>query len=244
MKNVKLTLEYDGTAYYGWQKQENLKTVEGMLQKAIKKSIGEEVKILASGRTDAGVHAYGQVANFLTNSTVPGDRFKYAVNDKLPDDISIRMSEEVPLDFHSRFSAKRKTYEYVIYPNDTRSSLMRNYSYHVTYKLDTDLMKEALGYFVGRKDFTSLTPYRSNENKNIRTLYDTDLFMDGELIKIRVSGNGFLHNMVRIIVGTVIEVGYGKRKLEDINKILELKDRKFAGHTAPAQGLYLIDVKY
>ncbi len=243
-KNIKLTIEYDGTGFYGWQKQEGLRTVEEEVEKAIHIATGQKVKLYASGRTDAGVHAYGQVANFLINTTIPGERFLYPLNDKLPDDICIRKSEEVPEEFHSRFSAIKKTYRYLILQDDLRSPLMRNFAYQVSYKLDIDRMREAIGYFIGRKDFTSLTPIKSSIDKNIRTVLDADVKTDGNIVFIEISGNGFLHNMVRIIAGTVIEVGYGKKNPEDIEGILKAKDRNKAGHTAPATGLYLMKVEY
>lgn len=244
IKNIRVTIEYDGTRFNGWQKQEGLLTVEGELEKAIKKATGESVKILASGRTDRGVHAYGQVANFEIDTTIPGDRFKYAVNDKLPDDISVISSEEVHTSFHARFSAKKKSYRYLVYSSETRSPIYRNYSYHTTYRLDLDRMKKASKYFVGRQDFSSFVPNKSNENKNIRTVYDLQLRQRGEFIEIEIEGNGFLHNMVRIIAGTLVEIGCGKREPKEAEAIIRAKDREQAGHTAPAQGLYLLKVFY
>lgn len=244
MKNIKLTIEYDGTRFNGWQKQEGMLTIEGELEKAVKKATGKNVKILASGRTDKGVHAYGQVANFEIDTSIPGDRLKFAVNDKLPDDISIIDSREVHASFHARFSAKKKSYRYMIYSSETRSPIYRNYSYHTSYSLDLDRMKKASKYLVGRQDFSSFVPNRSNENKNIRTVYGLKLRQRGDFIELEIEGNGFLHNMVRIIVGTLVEVGYGKRKPSEVKDIIVAKDRELAGHTAPAQGLYLLKVFY
>lgn len=245
MKNIKLTIEYDGTLFNGWQKQENQRTVEGELEKSIKKATGEDVKILASGRTDRGVHAYGQVANFMTDSTIPGDRFLYALNDKLPDDISIKSSEEVHRSFHARYSAHRKTYRYIILNEDIRSPIYRNYAYQVKHKLDFKSMKKAIHHFVGRQDFSAFVPYKSNIDKNIRTVYDVRLLKkDDSSIELEIDGNGFLHNMVRIIVGTLVEVGHGRRSPESVADIISGKDRAKAGHTAPAEGLYLLKVFY
>ena len=244
VKNIMLTVEYDGTNFCGWQKQEGLRTVEGEVEKAVLKSTGKSVKIYASGRTDAGVHAYGQVANFKISTTIPGERFLFPLNDKLPEDICIRKSREVPYDFHSRFSAEEKTYRYLILQDELRSPLMRNYAYQVSYKLDVDKMREASKYIIGRQDFTSFTPIKSSIDKNIRTVISSDIKTDGNMIVFEITGNGFLHNMVRIIVGTLIEVGYGKREPEDVREIVRLKDRDKAGHTAPSKGLYLMNVKY
>lgn len=244
MKNIKLTIEYDGSNFAGWQKQESHRTVEGVLEKAIKKVTGEDAKILASGRTDKGVHAYGQVANFMTDATIPGDKFKYALNDKLPDDVSIRESEEVNMTFHSRFSAHRKTYRYLIFKSDIRSPIYRNYAYHVKYELNVKAMTKALKYFVGRHDFSAFVPNKSNIDKNIRTVYDVRLKEKDGFIEIEVDGNGFLHNMVRIIVGTLVEVGNGRREPESVAEIIAGKNRKQSGHTAPAEGLYLLKVFY
>ncbi|MDO5707182.1 MAG: tRNA pseudouridine(38-40) synthase TruA [Andreesenia angusta] len=244
MKNIKLTIEYDGTNYCGWQKQTGLKTVEEEVEKAIFKSTGKRVKLYASGRTDAGVHAYGQVANFRIESTIPGDRFIYPLNDKLPDDISVKKSEEVEDDFHSRYSAKSKTYRYLVYQSKIRSALLRNRAYHFSYELDIQKMKRALEYLVGRMDYSSFTPIKSNINKNIRTIYSADVFREAEYIVFEISGNGFLHNMVRIIVGTVLDIGNGHRRVEDMKDIIEKKDRLSAGKTVPAYGLYLKRVEY
>ena len=244
MKNIKLTIEYDGTNYRGWQKQTGLKTVEAEVEEAIYKSTGQRVKLYASGRTDAGVHAYGQVANFRIESTIPGDRFVYPLNDKLPDDICIKASEEVDEDFHSRYSAKSKTYRYLIYESDLRSAILRNRAYHISYKLDLEKMQKALKYLVGRMDYSSFTPIKSSVNKNIRTIYSASVFREDEYYVFEIRGNGFLHNMVRIIVGTVIEIGNGHRQVEDMKAIIEKKDRLAAGKTVPAYGLYLKRVEY
>lgn len=244
MKNIKLTLEYDGSNFFGWQKQKGLRTGEGELEKAILKATGESVKIFSSGRTDKGVHAYSQVVNFLVNSTIPGEKYRHPINDKLPKDIYISKSEEVDIDFHSRFDAKSKTYKYLILNRKLKSPIMRNYAYFVDYELSFENMKKGLEYLVGRYDFSSFVALRSNENKNIRTIYNIEIKKNGEFLEFYFKGNGFLHNMVRIIIGTTIEIGYGRRKPEEMKEILESKDRKKAGHTAPAEGLYLMEVEY
>ncbi|OHW62454.1 tRNA pseudouridine synthase A [Andreesenia angusta] len=244
MRNIKLTIEYDGSRFNGWQKQSDQRTVEGELEKAIKRTTGEEVKLIASGRTDTGVHAYGQVANFLTGCTIPGEKFLYAVNDRLPDDVSVKASEEVARSFHSRFSAHRKTYRYVFLNEDVRSPIYRNYAYQVKHELDFKSMKKAIKHFVGRQDYSSFVANRSNKQKNIRTVYSTRIRKDGNFIEFEIEGNGFLHNMVRIIAGTLVEVGHGKRSPDSIPGLIECKDRHLSGHTAPAEGLYLLKVFY
>lgn len=244
MRNIKLTIEYDGSGFNGWQKQEGQRTVQEEVEKAINKTTGEDVKLIASGRTDTGVHAYGQVANFLTGCTIPGDRFLYAVNDRLPDDIAVKSSEEVPRSFHSRFSAHRKTYRYVILNEEIRSPIYRKHAYHVKNELDFKSMKKAVKHFVGRQDFSSFVANRSNKEKNIRTVYSTRIRKNGNFIEFEIEGNGFLHNMVRIIAGTLVEVGHGKRSPDSIPELIGCKDRHRSGHTAPAEGLYLLKVFY
>lgn len=244
MKNIKLTIEYDGCLFNGWQKQDRQRTVEGELEKAINKVTNERVKLFSSGRTDRGVHAYGQVANFLTDSTIPSEKLKFALNDKLPDDISIRESVEVNKNFHARFSAHKKTYKYLILNEYIRSPIYRNYAYQVKYDLDFKAMKKACKHFIGRQDFSAFIPYKSNKNKNIRTVYDVRLVKRERFIELEIDGNGFLHNMVRIIVGTLVEVGYGKREPDSVVNVIKGKDRADSGHTAPAEGLYLLKVFY
>mgnify|MGYP000872409116 CR=1 FL=1 len=244
MTNIKLTIQYDGTNYCGWQRQKNGISIQEKVEDAIYLVTGEKVKLIASGRTDRGVHAQGQVANFITSSKIPPDRFKYALNSKLPQDISIVKSELVPENFHARYDAKGKVYRYVIFNGEIRNPLYNRYAYHVPVKLDFDLMDKAKDYFLGRHDFRAFMAQGSSVKSTIRTIKDINLDKREELIFFTIEGDGFLYNMVRIIVGTLVEVGLGKIKEEDIPHIIESKDRKRAGHTAPAKGLCLEKVYY
>ncbi|EOD01024.1 tRNA pseudouridine(38-40) synthase TruA [Caldisalinibacter kiritimatiensis] len=244
MRNIKLTIEYDGTRFYGWQKQPNVITVQEEIEKAINKITGEEIKIIGAGRTDRGVHAKAQVANFNTASRIPADRIKFALNSQLPEDISIKESEEVGEDFHSRYSAVGKEYRYLVYNNKTRSPLLRNYAYYVPYKLDVENIKAASKYFIDTYDFKGFMSSGSSVKDTVRTIYDFSVLKKDSTIEFRIKGNGFLYNMVRIIVGTLIEVGNNKIKVEDIPNIIKSKDRSNAGHTALPQGLYLYRVYY
>ncbi|KAJ52258.1 tRNA pseudouridine38-40 synthase [Clostridium tetanomorphum] len=246
MKNIKLLIEYDGTNYSGWQKQkmENIKTIQGTIENSISNIIEENTEIIGCSRTDAGVHAKGFVANFKTNSRIPSEKFKYAINNLLPEDIVILDSKEVDLDFHSRYSCIGKRYIYKILNRENASPILRNYSYHIKKSLDIDRMYKASKYFIGRHDFSAFKSSGSNVQSSIRTIIDTEIYRKDDLLIFAVSGDGFLYNMVRIIVGTLIEVGIGKRESDDIVAILESKDRKKAGPCVPPMGLYLDKVFY
>jgi len=246
MRNIKLTIEYDGTNYSGWQTQQNGPSIQAEIEKALSKITGETIRIVGSGRTDAGVHARGQTANFHTGSKVPADRFSYALNSMLPRDIVIRESCEVPEDFHARYSAKGKKYSYLILNSKFPSALLRNYAYHINYceKLDISKLKEAAGYFVGTYDFAGFMSTGSNTIDTVRTIFEVKVYVEGELIRIEYKGNGFLYNMVRIITGTLIDVGIGKIEPGEIPEIIKSRDRARAGATAPPQGLYLEKVYY
>lgn len=242
-KNVKLTIEYKGSNYLGWQIQPDGKTVQGELQSAIKSITGEDVNLIGSGRTDAGVHAYGQVANFITDSKIEAIRLPAAINSQLPKDISVKKVEYVDDDFHSRFSAKGKKYRYRIYNSKNRSALDYEYSYHIGYRLDLDLMKDQAEKLIGSHDFTSFVSSGSTSKSNVRTIYSLDLKKEGDYIIIDIEGDGFLYNMVRIITGTLIDIARG-RITRSMDEIIERRDRSLAGHTAPAHGLYLYEVYY
>ena len=244
MRNIKLIIEYDGTNYVGWQKQINGIGIQEKIEEAIFKITGEKVHLIGSGRTDSGVHARGQVANFYTKSKISGDRFKYAINTKLPFDIVIVESEEVDKDFHSRCDAKAKEYSYLIYNSTTRSPLYRNYSYHVFYVLDDNKMRQGANYLLGTHDFLAFTGSKNNLEDTCRTINSINLKRKGDFIKLNIRGNGFLYNMVRIIAGTLVDIGRGRIQPEDIPNIIKSKDRKCAGPTAAAQGLYLEKVYY
>jgi len=245
MRNIKLTIEYDGTNYHGWQIQKNGITVQETIEKAISKLLDNHVGIVGCSRTDVGVHAYGQIAHFLTNSSIPGDKFSYAINNLLPDDIVIKQSEEVSEDFHSRYCAKGKKYRYLIYNEAHASAIMRNRAYHVRPQLDFEKMKNAALYFNGKHDFAAFQATGGQVRSSVREIYSIDIFKkEDNLIAIEVSGNGFLYNMVRIIAGTLIYVGIGKIAADEIPKIIESLDRTRAGKTAPAEGLYLMEIYY
>ena len=256
MRNIKLVIEYDGTNYHGWQSQQNAKTIQNILEEAICKLTGENCSLIGSSRTDSGVHALGQVANFITGSRIPAGKFAYALNSILPDDIVIKRSLEVELDFHSTHSAKAKKYRYLIHNSVFPSALLKNRAFHVSYPLDMEAMRKAVSYFIGKHDFRAFCASGSSVKTSVRTVFDahmnevTDMFkmcgssVESRLICIEISGDGFLYNMVRIIAGTLIEVGMGRRKAEDMPGIIEGRDRKKAGKTAPAHGLYLVEVYY
>jgi len=244
MINVKLTIQYDGTNYCGWQKQNNGISVQEEIENAIHRLTGERVDLIGSGRTDKGVHALGQVANFTTNSTIPPDRYKYALNSILPQDISIISSELVPDSFHSQYDAKGKIYKYTIYNREVRNPIYNRYAYHVPVKLNLNSMRKGAECFLGSHDFKAFMASGSSAKSTIRNIRSISLDKKDDFIFLTIEGNGFLYNMVRIIVGTLVEVGLGKKQWQSIPHIIESKDRKMAGHTAPAQGLCLEKVYY
>ncbi|PNT91234.1 tRNA pseudouridine(38-40) synthase TruA [Clostridium thermosuccinogenes] len=255
MRNIKLTIEYDGTNYHGWQSQTNAVTVQDVVKRAIESLTGEDCDLVGSSRTDVGVHALGQVANFHTNSGIPGEKFAYALNNLLPEDIVIRESEDVSPDFHARFSSKGKKYRYLIYNSRKPSALLRNRAALVHLPLDIEAMQKALPYFLGRHDFSAFRASGSDTKTSERTITGISISensnalpgpcsKESKLIELEVSGDGFLYNMVRIIAGTLIYVGNGKIKYDDIPAIIESRDRRRAGQTAPAHGLYLVEVYF
>ena len=244
MKRIKLTIAYDGTNYCGWQIQPNGITIEEILNKALSKMTGEEILIIGASRTDSGVHAMGNVAVFDTKTTIPAEKIAVALNQRLPDDIVITKSEEVPLDFHPRYCDCSKTYEYHIINTRIPIPTKRLTNYFVSYVLDIDKMRKAASYLVGEHDFVSFCNVRTDVENTVRTVTALDILTNGNEITIRITGNGFLYNMVRIIVGTLIRVGRGFYEPEKVKEILEAKDRKAAGVTAPAHGLMLMEIKY
>jgi tRNA pseudouridine38-40 synthase len=244
VNNIKITLEYDGTNYYGWQKQRNMKTIQGQVEEAIKQLTNEDVDVIGCSRTDAGVHAKGFIANFKTNSSIPSNKFREALNIKLPDDIVILHSEKVDDNFHSRYDAKGKTYEYLILNTEAPTAIMRNFVYHYKYGLNTEHMIEAAKHFIGTHDFIAFRTQGSSVKGTIRTIFDLKVESYEKNIKISITGDGFLYNMVRIIVGTLINVGRGKNSPDDIIKIISSKDRSLAGDCVPAKGLLLKEVYY
>ena len=244
MKRIKLTIAYDGTNYCGWQVQPNGITIEEVLNKAISQMTGEEILVIGASRTDSGVHAMGNVAVFDTETTIPPEKIAIALNQRLPEDIVITKSEEVPLDFHPRYCNCSKTYEYHIINTRIPIPTKRLTHYFVSYVLDIDKMRQAASYLVGEHDFVSFCNVRTDVENTVRTIKDLDVLANGNEITIRITGNGFLYNMVRIIVGTLIRVGRGFYEPEKVKEILEAKDRKAAGVTAPAHGLMLVEIKY
>ena len=246
MRNIKLIIEYDGTNYCGWQVQENGPTIQGYLEKALLAVTGENITVHGSGRTDAGVHARGQVASFTTESSIPQEKFAYALNNKLPGDIVIKKSEEVPLDFHARFSAIGKKYSYLIINSRFPSALLRNHAYHVNYceRLDICRIEIAAEAFIGTYDFSGFMATGSKVKDTVRTIYELSVEREKELIRFDYKGSGFLYNMVRIITGTLLYAGIGKIDPEDMKDIILSKDRDRAGATLPARGLYLEEVYY
>ena len=244
MRNIKLTIEYDGTNYLGWQKQKIGNTIQNTIEEGIKTLTNEDVEVIGSSRTDAGVHAKGFVANFKTISKIPADKYREAINHKLPDDIVIIKSEEVDDCFHSRYNAKGKTYSYSIINRDIPCAINRNYLYHIKKKLDVASMKEACQYFIGTHDFTSFKTSGSSVKTSVRTIFELYIEEYNDIIKIYITGDGFLYNMVRIIVGTLLMVGFNKIKPNEITNIIESKDRERAGICVPATGLVLEKVYY
>jgi tRNA pseudouridine38-40 synthase len=263
-RNIKLTIEYDGSAYFGWQSQNgHHATVQETVLKAIQKATGEKVILRGASRTDTGVHAFGQVANFHSLSTLPPERLRAAFNDYLPHDIIIRKAEDVPDKFNAQFKAKAKTYCYTIVTGATSSALQRHFSYYLKGRaLDLKAMRKAARYLIGRHDFSALgsAAERNRRHHNIRTIYSvnikeaTTMFngfsirniygRENRIIQIIVKGKGFLYNMVRTIVGTLLLVGKGKILPEDVKKILKSRDRNKAGPTMPPHGLCLLKIEY
>ena len=245
MRNIKLVIEYDGKEFNGWQKQPNKLNIQGEIERAIKQITGEEVDLTASGRTDAGVHALGQVANFKTNSNIPIEKIPIALNSNLKKSILIKSAEEVEERFHSRLNCKRKTYRYIINNSKYGTAIYRNLETHIPMKLDIQKMQEAVKYFEGEHDFKAFKASGTSSKSSVRTIYKTEVIDAGnERIYIELTGNGFLYNMVRIIAGTLVEVGLGKIEPNEIKTIIESKKRENAGKTLPPQGLYLVKVEY
>lgn len=244
MRRVKLTIAYDGTNYCGWQVQPNGITIEEVVNKALSKLTGENIVVIGASRTDSGVHAMGNVAVFDTNTTIPPERIAMAVNRILPEDIVVVKSEEVPLDFHPRYCDCEKTYEYHIVNTRIPIPTKRLTNYFVSYELDIEKMREAASYLVGEHDFASFCNIKTDVESTVRTVKELEILKNGNEITIRISGNGFLYNMVRIIVGTLIRVGRGFYEPKQVKEILEAKNRKAAGVTAPPHGLMLMEIRY
>ncbi len=244
MKRIKLIVAYDGTNYCGWQTQINGITVEEVLNKTLSGLLKEDIRVIGASRTDSGVHALGNVAVFDTESKIPGDKFSFALNQRLPEDIRIQDSCQVADDFHPRFCNTIKTYEYKILNRKFALPTERLYSAFVYYPLDVEKMQMAAAYLVGEHDFKSFCSSGSQVESTVRTITDISVEKHGEMISIKVSGNGFLYNMVRIIVGTLMKIGLGVWEPERMEEILNACDRNAAGPKAEARGLTLVEIRY
>ncbi|HLD36040.1 MAG TPA: tRNA pseudouridine(38-40) synthase TruA [Planctomycetota bacterium] len=244
LRNIKLTIEYDGTNYCGWQIQKNARSVQGIITETLTKITGHKITLYGASRTDSGVHAKGQVANFRTNSRMTPQQFIKALNSNLPNDIAIRTAKEMPKSFNSMYGAKSKDYRYTILNSPVRSALDRNFYHFIPYQISISRMKQALKYLVGRHDFRAFATKSSAKENCTRKIYSIKITTNGDYIHIDIKGDGFLYNMVRTIAGTLLLVAQGKMKPEDIKRIIKSQERKKAGPTAPAKGLCLLRVSY
>lgn len=244
-RNIKLVIEYDGSNYHGWQTQPNAITIQEIIEGKLAIITQKKVNLVASGRTDTGVHALGQVANFYTQSTIAAESLGKSLNSLLPPDIVIRKAEELEESFHARFSARSKVYLFIILNDKIPSAIYRNYSWHLPFNLDIDKMRRSASFLIGEHDFSCFKSSDSENTDPIRDLMDINLFRNKDrFIHIRIEANGFLKYMVRNIVGTLMDVGRNKISVSEFNAIFQSKDRTKAGVTAPPQGLFLKEVKY
>ena len=244
MRNVKLVIAYDGAGFMGWQIQSGVRTVQETMEKALGEILGHPVRVRASGRTDAGVHAVGQVINFPTSSNIPPDGLLRGLNSILPGDVSVISAADAGPDFHSRYAARSKTYLYLMETAPIRSPFLDRYALHVRWPLDVPAMREAAGHLLGEHDFTSFMAAGSAVKTTVRSITTAELTTQGSKLVFWIQGSGFLRYMVRNIVGTLLLVGRGKLSPQEMSRIMLLKDRGCAGPTAPPQGLYLIGVEY
>ncbi|MFM1654493.1 tRNA pseudouridine(38-40) synthase TruA [Brevibacillus sp. B_LB10_24] len=244
MKRLKCTIAYDGTDYSGFQVQPEQVTVQGEIEAALSRITGESIQITGSGRTDAGVHARGQVIHFDTSCQIPLDKWRFVLANQLPDSIVVRSVEEAAPDFHARFDVKQKEYRYCIDNAAVPDVFCHRYADHIRYPLDIDRMRLAAGHLIGEHDFTSFCSAKTFVEDKVRRLFDLRVEREGERIWVICRGNGFLYNMVRIIVGTLVEAGQGKRHPDEFPGILAARDREAAGKTAPAKGLIMWEVLY
>lgn len=244
MATYKLTVEYEGTAYAGWQRQAKDLTVQGVIEAAFKRITQTRVTVIGAGRTDSGVHALGQVAHFQSDKPLTPDAWRQSLNGVLPEDIAVRSVEVVPDDFHARYGATGKLYEYRILNRLVRAPLDRHRVWHVKATLNLQAMRDAAGLLLGRHDFASFQGHPTDTTNTTCELRRLEIFQEGELLRIEAEADRFLKQMVRAIVGTLVEVGKGKRARQSLKDILAAKDRKAGGMTAPAHGLYLVRVDY
>ena len=244
MKRVRMVVSYDGTAYRGWQLQPNGVTIEEVLNRELTALLKEPIAVIGASRTDSGVHARGNVAVFDTENRMPADKICFALNQRLPEDIRVQTSEEVPAEWHPRKVNCTKTYEYKVLNRKISMPLERLYAHFCYFNLDLNKMREAAAYLVGEHDFKSFCTVRTQAEETVRTIYSLDITKQDDMITIRISGSGFLYNMVRIIAGTLLEVGMGAYPPEHMEEILDARDRQAAGRTAPARGLTLVSMEY
>ena len=244
MKRIRLVIAYDGTNYSGWQLQPEQVTVELVINEALSALFNQEIRVIGASRTDSGVHAMGNVAVFDTDSPIPAEKICYALNQRLPEDIRVQSSIEVSPDFHPRKVVNKKTYEYRICNRRIMLPTKRLYADFIYYSLNVIAMQEAAGYLIGEHDFKSFCSVKTQVEDTVRTIYSIVVTEKDDMITITVKGNGFLYNMVRIIAGTLIEVGRGAYPADKIKAILNDQDRSLAGPTAPAKGLMLVKIEY
>lgn len=243
-KRIKLVVAYDGTKYHGWQVQQNGETIEGVLNRTLSELLGETIVVTGASRTDSGVHSYGNIAVFDTDTRIPAEKISYALNQRLPEDIVVQDSCEVALDFHPRHCNSRKTYEYRILNREFPLPTHRYDTYFCYHKLNLAKMQEAAEYLVGQHDFKSFCATAAVVETTVRTIYSLTVEKADDIITIRATGSGFLYNMVRIIAGTLLQVGMGKKSPSEIPDILKACDRSAAGPTAPACGLTMMGIEY
>ncbi|MBM2838847.1 MAG: tRNA pseudouridine synthase [Deltaproteobacteria bacterium] len=244
MRNIKLTIEYDGTNYHGWQYQPNARTIQGVMEELVGRIVNEKVTLAASGRTDAGVHALNQVANFRTSRVISCESLQRGLNALLPQDIAVKDVSEADDDFHSRFSATGKVYIYQILNRPHPSALLNRFSWFIRYPLNVEMMNEAATHIIGKHDFSSFRASSCGAPHPVKDVKAAQFRREGDLLVFEIEATGFLHHMVRNIVGTLIDVGMGRRATGSFKELLDLKDRRLAGVTAPPHGLFLKDVKY
>lgn len=245
MRNIKLILEYDGKRYLGWQRLgDSDKTIQGKIENVLHQMTGEKIEIIGSGRTDAGAHARGQVANFKTATTMPTEDILAYLNQYLPQDIVVKSVEEVPERFHARYLATGKKYSYYIWNNPVPNAFERNVSYHVPQKLSIERMEAAASLLIGEHDFLGFSSLKKSKKSTVRTIQAINIEKNGAIVSFTFVGDGFLYNMIRIMMGTLMEIGTGERAVESIEQVFASKNRQDAGITVPAQGLFLDEVYY
>lgn len=245
LNNFKITIEYDGSNYHGWQRQADEPTIQNEIENALMTMTQKKVTLIGSGRTDAGVHAFAQVANFHCDTTLGPDVFQKGLNSLLPKDIVIKDCIQVPENFHARYDATSKTYHYRLLNRPIPAAIFHQYAWHIQKKLDLEAMRNAIRYIIGTHDFRAFEGAGSPRSNTIRSIMNANLIeMDDGYLVFEIKGDGFLRFMVRNIMGTLVDIGLGKITVDDFNRIFESKDRNDAGITAPAQGLFLVQVEY